>query len=112
LPSRQPTGVRGQPGGSEAASPAEASESAARAAPRGRLDGEKIVRIRRQVKKIGPIFVFALPKNDRERIIPLSDWDVEVIRRHIIAYPPLLHAAVGEAWRQAAYLQAAVPLAL
>jgi integrase len=25
-------------------------------------------------KKIGCVFVFALPKNDRERIIPLSDW--------------------------------------
>ncbi len=33
-PSRQPTGDRGQPGGSLA----EPSESAARAAPRGRLD--------------------------------------------------------------------------
>jgi len=28
------------------------------------------------------------PKNDRERIIPLSDWDAEVIRRHIGRYPP------------------------
>ncbi len=49
---------------------------------------ERIVRVRRQVKKIGCAFVFALPKNDRERIIPLSDWDVEVIRRHISRYPP------------------------
>ena len=49
---------------------------------------EKIVRVRRQVKKIGRAFVFALPKNDRERIIPLSDWDVAVIRRHIGRYPP------------------------
>jgi len=49
---------------------------------------ERIVRIRRQVKKIGCVFVFAFPKNDRERIIPLSDWDAEVIRRHISRYPP------------------------
>ena len=49
---------------------------------------ERIVRVRRQVKKIGCTFVFALPKNDRERIIPLSDWDVEVIRRHISRYSP------------------------
>jgi integrase len=49
---------------------------------------ERIVRVRRQVKKIGCAFVFALPKNDRERIIPLSDWDVEVIRWHISRYPP------------------------
>lgn len=52
------------------------------------LDGEKIVRVRRQVKRIGREFVFALPKNDRERIIPLSDWDIRVIRRHIDRYPP------------------------
>jgi integrase len=49
---------------------------------------ERIGRVRRQVKKIGCAFVFALRKNDRERIIPLSDWDVEIIRRHISRYPP------------------------
>jgi integrase len=52
------------------------------------LDGEKVVRVRRQVKKIGRVFVFGLPKNDRERIIPLSDWDIAVFRRHIDAFPP------------------------
>jgi integrase len=51
------------------------------------LDGEKIVRVRRQVKNLGRVYVFALPKNDRERIIPLSDWDIQVIRRHTAAYP-------------------------
>lgn len=49
---------------------------------------EKVVRGRRQVKKIGRDFVFALPKNDRERVIPLSDWDIRVLRRHIAASPP------------------------
>ncbi len=49
---------------------------------------ERIVRVRRQVKRVGCASVFALPKNDRERIIPLSGWDVEVIRRHISRYPP------------------------
>jgi integrase len=29
-----------------------------------------------------------LPKNDRERIIPLSDWDIQVIRQHVDRYPP------------------------
>jgi integrase len=43
---------------------------------------------RQQVKQIGREFIFALPKNDRERVIPLSDWDVQVIRRHITRYPP------------------------
>jgi integrase len=52
------------------------------------LDQEQIVRVRRQVKRIGRVFVFALPKNDRERVIPMSDWDVQVIRQHISQYPP------------------------
>lgn len=51
------------------------------------LDGDKTVRVRRQVKKLGKDYVFALPKNDRERIIPLSDWDIDVIRRHLAAFP-------------------------
>jgi len=49
---------------------------------------EKIARVRRQVKKIGRVYVFALPKNDRERVVPLSDWDIVVIRRQITRYPP------------------------
>jgi integrase len=49
---------------------------------------EKIVRVRRQVKRLGRIYVFALPKNDRERIIPLSDWDIRTVRWHIEKYPP------------------------
>jgi integrase len=49
---------------------------------------QKVLHVRRQVKRIGPDFVFALPKNDRERIIPLSDWDIQVIERHIGRYPP------------------------
>jgi integrase len=88
---RQPTGVLAGRSGSDD----QAAGSAARAAPWGRLgqedidlDGEKILRVRRQVKKIGRDFVFALPKNDRERIIPLSDWDIEVLRRHIAKYAP------------------------
>ena len=70
------------------------SESAARAALRGRLEirgikpGNKIVKVRRQVKKLGKDYVFALPKNDRERTIPLSDWDIDLIRRHLAAFPP------------------------
>ncbi|MBV9095687.1 MAG: site-specific integrase [Streptosporangiaceae bacterium] len=49
---------------------------------------QKIVKVRRQVKKLGCTFVFALPKNDRERVIPLSDWAVDAVRRHIAKYPP------------------------
>jgi integrase len=50
---------------------------------------EKIVRVRRQVKNLGGAYVFALPKSDRERIVPLADWTIEAIRRHIEKYPPL-----------------------
>jgi integrase len=50
--------------------------------------GEKIVRVRRQVKRLGSVYVFALPKNDRERIIPLSDWNIQAVRRHIEKYTP------------------------
>jgi len=49
---------------------------------------EKIVRVRRQIKKPGTSYIFALPKNDRERIIPLSDWVMEAIQRHIGKFPP------------------------
>jgi integrase len=49
---------------------------------------EKIVRVRRQVKRLDSIYIFALPKNDRERIIPLSDWDIQAVRRHVGRYPP------------------------
>jgi integrase len=50
--------------------------------------GGKIVRVRRQVKRLGRVYVFALPKNDGERVVPLSDWNIEVVRRHIEKYPP------------------------
>ena len=49
---------------------------------------EKIVRIRRQIKRLGDSYIFALPKNDRERIVPLSDWAVEAVQEHIRKYPP------------------------
>ena len=43
----------------------------------------KIVKVRRQIKRLGGSYVFALPKNDRERIVPLSDWAVRAVQRHI-----------------------------
>jgi integrase len=60
------------------------------------LDGQKVLRVRRQIKRIGRDFVFALPKNDRERIIPLSDWDIQVIKGHIGRYPPRLYTLPWE----------------
>jgi len=48
---------------------------------------EKIVRIRRQIKKLGGAYIFALPKNDRERIIPLSDWAIRAVQQHVRRCP-------------------------
>jgi integrase len=50
---------------------------------------EGIIRVRRQIKKLGRDNVFALPKNDRERMAPLPEWATEAIKRHVKAYPPL-----------------------
>lgn len=57
---------------------------------------EKIVRIRRQIKRLDDVYVFALSKDDRERIIPLSDWAIRVVRRHIEKFPPRLYALPWE----------------
>jgi integrase len=52
---------------------------------------EKVVRvrrqIRRQIKNLHGGYVLALPKSDRERIIPLSDWTVTATQQHIDRYP-------------------------
>ncbi|MEU4603145.1 site-specific integrase [Kribbella sp. NPDC023972] len=44
---------------------------------------EKLIRVRRQVKKLGRHFVFALPKNDRERVVPMSEHVAELVQDHI-----------------------------
>ncbi|WP_062431580.1 tyrosine-type recombinase/integrase [Herbidospora daliensis] len=49
----------------------------------------RVLQIRRQIKKLGSEHVFALPKNDRERVVPLPEWTAEAIRRHVAAFPPL-----------------------
>jgi integrase len=49
---------------------------------------EGIIHIRRQLKKIGRDHVFALPKNDRERIVPMSAWTAESIRTHVRKFQP------------------------
>jgi integrase len=59
---------------------------------RGRLEDfnfdDKVLRVRRQIKNLGGNYVFGLPKNDRERIVPLADWAIEAIQRHASKYPP------------------------
>jgi integrase len=48
-----------------------------------------VIHVRRQVKKLGSKFVFALPKNDRSRIIPLPNWTAEGLRAHVKRFPPI-----------------------
>ncbi|MEV0148136.1 MULTISPECIES: tyrosine-type recombinase/integrase [unclassified Nonomuraea] len=57
-------------------------------ARRHRFD-ERLLRVRRQIKKLGADHIFALPKNDRERVVPLPDWAAEAITRHVSTYSPL-----------------------
>jgi integrase len=44
---------------------------------------QKVIRVRRQVKRLGKEFVFALPKNDKERIVPMSAVLAKVVREHL-----------------------------
>jgi integrase len=48
---------------------------------------EQVIRVRRQLKNLGGKYVYALPKNDRDRVVPLPDWTAQVIKRHIDTYP-------------------------
>ncbi|MBB6350721.1 hypothetical protein FHU36_007293 [Nonomuraea muscovyensis] len=38
-------------------------------------------------RSAGADHVFALPKNDRERVVPLPGRAAEAIKRHVSAYP-------------------------
>ncbi|WP_055478094.1 tyrosine-type recombinase/integrase [Sphaerimonospora mesophila] len=51
---------------------------------------EQVIRVRRQIKKLGTDHVYALPKNDRERVVPLPQWAAEAIERHVKAHRPLV----------------------
>jgi len=46
------------------------------------------VRIRRQLAKIGTSWVFKLPKEGKERVVPLSRGVAAIVRAHIEAFPP------------------------
>ncbi|MEV4264564.1 tyrosine-type recombinase/integrase [Kribbella sp. NPDC049584] len=49
---------------------------------------EMVIHVRRQVKKLGREFVFALPKNDTERTVPMSDGTALILKEHIEAREP------------------------
>lgn len=48
----------------------------------------KVIHVRRQVKKLGPEYVFAKPKNDRERETPMPDWVAMFLQEHIERQQP------------------------
>jgi integrase len=45
-----------------------------------------VLHVRRQIKKLTPDHIFALPKNDRERDVPLPGWVEAVARQHFRRY--------------------------
>ncbi|WP_424533731.1 tyrosine-type recombinase/integrase [Sphaerisporangium viridialbum] len=49
---------------------------------------EKVIHVRRQIKKLGSRFIFALPKMDKQRTIPMPEWVALYLRTHIDAYKP------------------------
>jgi integrase len=57
---------------------------------------EMVIHVRRQVKRLGREFVFALPKNDTERTVPMSDGAALVLKEHIEAIEPREYALPWE----------------
>ena len=49
---------------------------------------QHVLHVRRQLKKLGPDHVWALPKNDRERQVPLGTWAEDATLAYISQYPP------------------------
>jgi integrase len=46
------------------------------------------MRVQRQIKVLRGTYIYGLPKNDRERVVPLSAWISQIMKRHIKAYSP------------------------
>ncbi|WP_405060213.1 site-specific integrase [Kribbella sp. NBC_01505] len=44
---------------------------------------EGVIRVRRQIKRLGQTWVYALPKNDKERVVPMSPRLAELAKEHI-----------------------------
>jgi integrase len=49
---------------------------------------DRILHVRRQLKSLAPHYIFAKPKNDLERDVPLPDWVGTLTLAHISRYPP------------------------
>lgn len=48
----------------------------------------QVLHVRRQVKRLSTRWVYALPKNDGERDVPLPDWVAQSIRVHMASHKP------------------------
>jgi integrase len=68
---------------------------------------EMVIRVRRQVKKLGREFVFALPKNDSERTVPMSDGAALNLKEHVEATKPRSYTLPSE--KVDAHGQASLP---
>ncbi|MDX2971782.1 tyrosine-type recombinase/integrase [Kribbella solani] len=44
---------------------------------------EQVIRVRRQIKRLRNKYIFALPKNDRERVVPMSPILAAAVKDHI-----------------------------
>lgn len=72
---------------------------------------EMVIHVRRQVKKLGSDFAFALPKNDTERTVPQSDGTALILKQHIESTTTrAVHPAVGETRREASVGKTRVPV--
>ena len=56
-----------------------------------------VLHVRRQLKKLGTVHVWALPKNDLERDVPLASWVEDAVLAFISKYPP---RPLSLAWEQ------------
>lgn len=49
---------------------------------------DDVVHVRRQLKYVDGAYLFALPKNDSERDVPLPQWAAQAIRLHVAKWKP------------------------
>ncbi|MEV8374749.1 hypothetical protein AB0P21_18560 [Kribbella sp. NPDC056861] len=59
--------------------------------------GAGMIHVRRQLKQLGKHYVFAFPKNDRERAVPLSPLVALHLLHHLKAFP---HAPFALPWER------------
>lgn len=52
--------------------------------------------VQRQLKRPGTSYVWALPKNDKPRVVPLPGWVAAAASRHIETWPPRLETLPWE----------------